>query len=505
MAENQIQNLKPKTPASPAGRQNLLPRPPIVVILGHVDHGKTTLLDYIRKTNVADKEAGKITQSIGAYEIIHTSQSAPAESRRITFIDTPGHEAFNKMRERGAHLADLAILVVAADESIKPQTKESIDILNKTKTPFVIAINKIDKPSANVNKAINDLMEANVLLEKYGGHIPWQTVSAKTGEGINELLELILLVAEMENLTYNPNEKASGVIIESKLDPRRGITTTAILKNGTLRQGELIATESAFGKIKILENFLGQRVDSFSPSAPALILGFETMPKVGEEFFSGELNLAEIQVVKEKTLKKLEILEPEQGKNYIDLILKADTIGSLEALKNVLSNIPLKDSQLNFLEESVGDITDGDVKLAQASNAIIIGFKTKIQKSVEELAKVHSVKIISSEIIYELGKILEEALVLQKAPKILGELEVLAVFNQKTKKQIIGGKMLTGTLKKNIRTKIIRNNEEIGFGKIINLQLQKQNVAAIESGNECGLLLESEIKINIGDHLVHEL
>ena len=249
MAENQIQNLKPlatRDLAKPDKTQNLFPRPPIVVILGHVDHGKTTLLDQIRKTNVAAKEAGEITQSIGAYEITYTqtdadrtqinadiprkSASSPHESaRKITFIDTPGHEAFNKMRERGAHLADLAILVVAADEGIKPQTKESIDILNKTKTSFIIAINKIDKPAANINKVINDLMEQGVLLEKYGGHILWQAVSAKTGEGINEFLELILLVAEMENLTYNPNEKASGVIIESRWDPKRGVTATAIL------------------------------------------------------------------------------------------------------------------------------------------------------------------------------------------------------------------------------------------------------------------------------------
>jgi len=512
----------------------LLPRPPVVVVLGHVDHGKTTLLDKIRKTNVAAKEAGEITQLIGAYEIIYTPpqtntnknadkqldtsvnqhnnqrESAPAGSKRITFIDTPGHEAFNKMREHGARVADLAILVVAADEGLKPQTKESIEILNKTQTPFIVAINKIDKPTANINKVINDLTEQGVLLEKYGGQIPWQTVSAKTGEGINELLELILLVAEMENLTYSPDSQANGIIIESKLDPKRGISASVILKNGILRQGELIATESAFGKIKILENFLGQKVDSLSPSAPALILGFETMPKVGEEFFAGKINLAEIQIIKEKGREKPEvkptILETNQSKNYINLILKADTIGSLEALKNVLSSISLKDNQLNFLEEEVGDITDNDIKLAQATNAIIIGFRTKTQKSAEKLAKIYSVKIISSEIIYELGKILEEtlALTLPKAPEILGKLEVLAVFNQKTKKQIIGGKVLSGALKKNVQTKIMRNEKEIGFGKIINLQLQKKDATEVESGNECGLLFESDTKINVGDILIYE-
>jgi len=480
----------------PENKNQNLPRPPIVVILGHVDHGKTTLLDKIRKTNVAAKEAGEITQSIGAYEIEHNG-------KKITFIDTPGHEAFNKMREHGANVADLAVLVVAVDESIKPQTKESIDVLNKTKTPFVVAINKIDKPGANINKVVNDLMEQNVLLEKYGGHIPWQAVSAKTGEGINELLELILLAGEMENLTYNPSEKASGIIIESNMDHQRGIMAAAILKNGILKTGDQIATESAFGKIKILENFLGKKVISLFPSAPTLILGFETMPKIGEEFFSGEINLTEIQINKQKNPEKLKISKLQPDQKYINLILKADTIGSLEALKNVLLDTSMKIDQLKFLHESVGKITDNDVRSATASNAIIIGFKTKIQKSAEEMAKIHSVKIISSEIIYELRKILEENLSSQKISKISGELEVLAVFNQKTKKQIIGGKVVSGVLKNNNQVKIIRNEKEIGSGKIINLQFQKQDATEVESGNECGLLLESDVKINVADHLIY--
>ena len=481
--------------------KNLLPRPPIVVILGHVDHGKTTLLDYIRKTNLAAKEAGEITQSIGAYEVVH-------HNKKITFIDTPGHEAFNKMRERGANVADVAVLVVAADESIKPQTKESIEILNKTKTPFIVAINKIDKPTANINKVINDLMDFNVLLEKYGGNIPWQAISAKTGDGVSELLDLIILMGEMENLTYDPKAAASGVIIESKLDSKRGITVSAILKNGILKNGDLIATDSASGKIKTLENFLGQRVESLSPSAPALILGFETMPEVGEEFFAGEIDLVEIQPVKifERKVEQTEnFVSPEDSRNYLNLILKADTSGSLEALKNVLSSLPLKDKKVKFLEEAVGDINDSDVKLAQATGAIIIGFKTKSQKTAQELAKIHSIKIINSEIIYEIGKILEESLAEEKSQKTIAELEVLAVFNQKTKKQIIGGKVTTGVFKNRSRIKIMRNSEEIGWGKVINLQSQKQDVEEVRSGNECGLLIESDTKISIGDHLIQEL
>ena len=477
--------------------EKLLPRPPIVVILGHVDHGKTTLLDYIRKTSVAAKEAGGITQSIGAYEITHP----PVSGKKITFVDTPGHEAFNKMRERGANVADLAILVVAAEEGLKPQTKESIDILNRTKTPFVVAINKIDKPAANINKVINDLLEAGVLLEKYGGHIPWQGISAKTGEGVNELLDLILLVGEMESLTYSPDVRANGIIIESKLDPKRGATAAIILKNGTLKIGDQIATQTAFGKIKTLENFLGERVDKILPSSPVLILGFETMPQIGEEFWAGEVIIAEIQTP--SPTMPLEKTTVQEKENYINLIIKADSSGSLEALKSIIEAIPLKDQKMKFLAVSVGDITDGDVSLSQASKAVIIGFKVKVQKAAQEFARIHSVKIITSDIIYEIVKTLEEGSIIKAIPKILGELEVLAVFNQKTKKQIVGGKVISGIIKSNSRLKILRDNTEIGTGKILNLQKQKQDAKEIEADNECGLLFESDTKINAGDHLIH--
>ncbi|MFA5386313.1 MAG: translation initiation factor IF-2 [Candidatus Paceibacterota bacterium] len=478
--------------------EKLSPRPPIVVILGHVDHGKTTLLDYIRKTNVAAKEAGGITQSIGAYEIEHTG-------KKITFVDTPGHEAFNKMRERGANVADLAILVVAAEEGLKPQTKESIDILNKTKTPFVVAINKIDKPAANIDKVINDLLEAGVLLEKYGGHIPWQGISAKTGEGVNELLDLILLVGEMESLTYSFDVQAKGIIIESKLDPKRGATAAIVLKDGTLKIGDQIATQTAFGKIKTLENFLGKRVDEILPSSPVLILGFETMPQIGEEFWAGGINIVEIKTPPlEAPPERIAVQEEGLKENYINLIIKADSAGSLEALRSIIEAIPLKDQKMKFLEASVGDITDGDIGLAQASKAVIIGFKVKVQKAAQEFARIHNVKIVTSDIIYEIVKILEEGSIAKMPPTILGELEVLAVFNQKTKKQIIGGKVISGVIKANSRLKVKRGDGDLGTGKILNLQQQKQDAKEIKADNECGMLFESDTKINVGDHLVHE-
>jgi len=275
-------------------------RSPIVVVMGHVDHGKTSLLDYIRKTNVVSREAGGITQSIGAYEIIHYPGGSESQNnadktrtnaergKRITFIDTPGHEAFSKMRSRGARVADLAILVVAADEGVKPQTTESIKTLLETKTTFVVAITKIDKPNADIDKVKNELTSAGVLLEGYGGSVSCEPISAKSGDHVNELLDLLLLASEMEDLSYDPAAPAEGIVLESKMDKRRGLEATVIVKNGTLRQGEPIATQSGKGKIKILEDFAGKAQKELVPSAPALVIGFSELPQAGERFVTGE-------------------------------------------------------------------------------------------------------------------------------------------------------------------------------------------------------------------------
>ncbi len=468
--------------------KNLLPRPPIVVVMGHIDHGKTALLDFIRKTNVMAKEAGGITQSIGAYVITHNS-------KLITFIDTPGHEAFFKMRQRGAKVADLGILVVAADEGVKPQTNEAIKILKESQTPFVVAINKIDKSNADVEKTKQSLMQAEVLLEGFGGNISWQPISAKTGEGINELLDLILLATEMEQLVYNPEAKASGVIIESKMDSRRGLTATAIVKDGILRVGDEIVTSSAVGKVKILENFLGERVNELSSSSPALIIGFENMPQVGEEFFSGKVELTEIKPVERKSYE----ISIQEEDSRLNLILKADNFGSLEALSEIIKTF----DEVRIINQSIGDITDGDIKLAQTAKVIIIGFKTRVSKAAENLAKAQNIKIITSEIIYELIKNLEEEFKTLKKPKIVGQLEILAVFDKReNKRQVVGGRVLVGIFKNNLSVKTQRQEKIIGEGKILNLQKQKEDVGCVYEGEECGILLESDIIVNIGDQLI---
>lgn len=474
---------------------NSLLRPPIVVVMGHVDHGKSSLLDFIRKTNIVAKEAGGITQSIGAYEVEHNG-------KKITFIDTPGHEAFFKMRSRGAKAADLAILVVAADDGVKPQTLESIKILNLANTPFVVAINKIDKPNADIEKTKNDLTANGVLLEGYGGNISYQPISAKSGQGVNELLDLILLAAEMENLTYDSKEKAQGFILEAKTDSNLGNIAIAIVKNGILKVGDKIATPTAIGKIKILENFLSKKVKKLEPSAPVLIATFDNLPQIGEEFIAGH----DIDV---ETARKI---IPEIAKNKIaehlpvlNLIIKADVSGSLETLSEIIKNIKYENVGVNVINESIGEITDGDIKSALSSNALILGFKTKATKIAENLAKAQNIKIIVSEIIYELIETINNEMKLIEKPQPLAELEILKIFSSKGKKQLIGGKVIFGSIKNNSRLKILRNNEEIGSGKITSLKRQKQEISEAKENEECGIMLESGVQINEGDHLIWQL
>ena len=479
-------------------------RPPIVVVMGHVDHGKTTLLDYIRKTNVAAKEVGGITQSIGAYEIKHaladstsSPQAGSTSAQRITFIDTPGHEAFTMMRQRGAKVADIGILVVAADDGVQNQTKEAFKILQDSKTTIIVAINKVDKSGTDINKVKNDLAQAGILLEGYGGSISWQAISAKTGQGVSELLDLILLTAELENLEYDPKAQAAGFILESKLDSRRGMVASVIVKNGALKIGDEIFASGAKGKVKSLENFLGQRIEKAIPSNPVLILGFESLAKVGEEFSADKFPIGNFQLgIKENKLK-----EPNAEENTVNLILKADTAGSLEALSAIIKNLPAE-NKFKIIDEAVGEITDGNVKLAISTKATIIGFKIKPNKMAENLARAQSVKIIISEIIYDLVKIIEEHIKNFGQETMSGDLEILAVFGKKGDGQIIGGKVTLGDIKNNSILEVKRQNQVVGKRRVVNLQQGKSDVKKVDAGNECGLLFNSDIIINAGDHLI---
>ena len=470
-------------------------RPPVVVVVGHVDHGKTSLLDYIRKSNVAGKEAGGITQSVGAYEIDH-------EGRKITFIDTPGHEAFSKMRVRGAHVADVAILVVAADEGVKPQTKEALKALLVSETPYVVALTKIDKSTAEIEKVQNDLGANEVFLEGRGGSVSWRGVSSKTGEGINELLDLVLLTADVEDLSFDPNAHASGMILEAKLENKRGNTVTIILKNGTLRKGDLIVTPSAKGKVKVLENFLGKQVSELVPSSPAVIYGFEELPAVGEEFRSGKLSDAEMEAVVKIASTRLTGSKTKDDQT-VRLILKADVAGSLEALNDLLRKIPIAQNQrLEVISQSVGEISDGDVKDALATGAFIIGFKSYPSRAAENLARVHDIRIVTDEIIYKLLELIEKMFAEMKHGKHSGELQILAIFSAKNNLQTIGGKVTRGKILNKAWLDVKRGDKVIGKGKVVGLQQAKKDANMVPEGNECGMRFDCPVKIEVGDLLL---
>lgn len=479
--------------------KNLKPRPPVVVVMGHVDHGKTTLLDYIRKANVAGKEKGGITQSIGAYEIIHNT-------RKITFIDTPGHEAFSKMRFRGTEIADLAVLVVAADESVKPQTKEALEILKRANRQFVVAITKMDKPGADINKVKNDLTTAGVLLEGYGGQVIFHGVSSKTGEGISDLLDLIILSSDMENPTFNPSAPASGYVLETKNDPRRGSEASVIIRDGALVRGGAIYTQTTKGKIKVLEDFLGNSADKLEPSSPALVIGFEKLPRAGE-FFSAEPVTEAADPVKPVALRTL--AEAKARKSALKLILKAADTGSLDALSTVIDALGTKKKRPVIVEKSIGNVTDGDVKSAIATESVIVGFKSEIIKAAQNLAQVHDVKIITSGIIYDLAKAIEEFLVAVGKPASAGELDVIAVFSQdKLRKQLVGGKILSGMVRNKAPFEILRGSPETGekktegAGRVMSLREKKTEITQAEIGKEIGLVVNATVLINIGDRLV---
>ncbi len=473
-------------------------RSPVVVVVGHVDHGKTTLLDYIRKENVVEKEVGGITQSIGAYEIIHNG-------KKVTFIDTPGHEAFSTMRKRGASVADIAILVVAADEGVKTQTTEALNILKESETPFVVAITKTDTSNANVQKVKNELVSTGVLLEGAGGNISFQEVSGITGDGIDDLLDLIILTGEVEGLSYDPSLHANGFVLEAEKDSRRGSVAHVIIKNGTLRQGDEIVTQSVSGKVKILENFLGKAEKKLMPSAPAAIIGFNDIPKAGEEFWAGKVDIKVLGVMGEgeSPVKVAEVIADitedsgeelkEEVEKKVKVILNADTDGSLEALKQIL------DKEVQVIKSFVGNISDGDVQFAKSSKSTIFGFRVEVGKAAKNLADEQRVKIVTSEIIYEL---VDAVLNLKKkeAEEIKGgRLEVLAIFSATGSKQTVGGKVTEGALRVGAPISIERGEDVVGKGKIKNLQKDKADAREVVVGDECGLVIETETQIEKGD------
>lgn len=465
-------------------------RPPIVVILGHVDHGKTTVLDFIRKTRVAAKEAGGITQHIGAYQ-------AEANGKLITFLDTPGHEAFTAIRSRGAQVADVAVLVVAAEEGVKPQTKEAIRIIKESETPFVVAINKIDKEGANPQRVRQELAEQDVMVENYGGQVPVAEISGRTGDGIDHLLELILLLAEVEELTAPADGPASGFVLESHLDSRRGTVATLLVQSGELAIGDLLVAGSATAKVKSMEDFTGKAIKSAIPSQPCVVLGWETVPAVGSTFLVARSKEEALQKAKQETnLPPLALFMHENmpDKRTANLIIKADAQSSLEAINQVLATIKSEEVDYKVVDYGVGKIGDGDVKNAKAKSAAIIGFHVPVETSAKQLAERDRVRVEVFDIIYELVEVVRDIMSDLLDPEIkridLGKLKVLALFGSQGKTQIVGGKVTQGKAVRGALTEIMRGGKLFAKGKIVQLQQKKADVAEVAEGLECGLRVD---------------
>lgn len=479
-------------------------RAPIVVVMGHVDHGKSKILETIRHTKMLEKEAGGITQHIGAYEVTH-------KKRHITFIDTPGHEAFSKIRSRGARVADIAILVIAADEGIKPQTKEAIEIIRAQNLPFIVALNKIDKPEANPERVKSQLAEETILVESFGGKVPSVEISAKEGTNLDDLLEMILLVADLENLTAHPEQHAEGVVIEAHRDPRRGITATLLILDGTLRKQDVLILGAQIDTIKIFENFASKPVIEAGPSAPVLITGLNNMPGVGDPFHSfltkneAEEYIAHMPNPVEEA-PHAPVQDSGEEKLIFSIVLKTDGGGSQEALEEAIKKITSGVLDLRIIKSEVGDINESDVKMAQATSRVtIVGFKVDINAAVRKLAEDANIRIVTGEIIYELVDQVKRAIEERIPPEIkrvnVGKAKILKVFKREGNKQIVGGRVEEGSVRKGMSAEIKRNKEEVGKGLIVELQRNKIPADEVGQGSEFGMLIETKTEIRDGDIL----
>jgi len=483
-------------------------RSPIITIMGHVDHGKSTLLDYIRKTSIVETEAGGITQCLSAYEVHHKDKEG--NEKRITFIDTPGHAAFSQMRSRGALVADIAILVVSAEDGVKQQTKEALASIKESGVPYVVAINKIDLPGSNVEMTKQNLAENEILVEGYGGDVPFIPISAKTGKGVDELLDMMLLVAEMEGLEGDKNINAEGVIIESHLDTKKGVCATIVIKNGTLKSGMFIVAENSFSPVRIFENFLGETIKEAHFSTPVRITGWSSLPAIGSVFTSHKNKKeAEEQIKKNEEAVKTEILKTggtkiKEGVEVLPLIIKADVAGMIEAIEKEIEKIHHEKLIIKIIGTGAGDITENDIKLAgSAMNPIIIGFGVKASTKAYTLAERMGVSIELFDIIYKLTEWLEEK-IKKSAPKVLveeivGKAKIKKVFSKTKNKQVVGGKVIEGEIKTKATVKIIRRDNEIGKGEILGLQQQKVSADNVTEGNEFGSMIESTMEIAPGD------
>ena len=490
--------------------KDLVSRPPVITIMGHVDHGKTTLLDTIRKTNVVEGEAGGITQHIGAYQIVYNN-------RPITFIDTPGHAAFTEMRARGASVTDIVIIIVAADDGVMPQTKEAIDHAKAASVPIVVAVNKIDKPNANPERVMTEMSQNGITPDTWGGDTLFVNISAKTGEGIPELLDNLLLIADMQELKANPNRYASGTVIESRMDKSLGVVSTVLIQNGTLRLGDAVVVGNYEGKVRTLKNDRGENLVEATPSMPVSITGISESPAAGDKFMAFEnekkakaISEQRIAAARKKSLNtqtsvSLDDLfgRIEAGAKEINVILKADVKGSEEAVKNSLLKLDVEGIKINVIRSSIGTVTESDIVLAAASNALIIGFNIRPNNKTMEYAKEKGVDIRLYNIIYKVVEEMEAAMKGKLDPeyeeKVLGSAEVRKLFKFSKVGTIAGSYITDGIVKRDAKARIIRDGVVIYDGNINSIAREKDQVKEVKQGLECGITIENFNDIKEGD------
>jgi translation initiation factor IF-2 len=477
-------------------------RPPVIAVMGHIDHGKSSLLDYIRKANVVAGEAGGITQHVAAYIAEHNG-------RQITFLDTPGHEAFKALRERGAAAADIAILVVAADEGVMPQTLGALAAIKESKIPFVIAITKIDKNNADLDRAKNSLLEHEIFIEGLGGDIAYAPVSSKTGEGVPELLDLVLLASDLAEIQSDPNLPATGFVLESTQDQKKGVSATLIIKDGTLGTGSFVVTGGAFAPVRFIENFLGKRIESAGPSEPVRISGFSTLPSAGSLFSIVETK-KEAEAKAKENAKALESAPQRaqlvEGMAELPLVVKTDVAGSVDAIVHELSKVKHERVAIRIVATGVGTVSESDVKTAHASGAAIIAFNVGTDAIARELAERDGVSIYPYSIIYELSEKVAELLVAAVPVMVteteLGRALVLKLFSTSGKKQVLGARHLSGILSLKDRVKLVRKGEEIGRGNISNLQQARADVRDIKVEGDFGMEIELREPVAYGDEIL---
>lgn len=491
----------------------LVPRPPVITIMGHVDHGKTTLLDTIRSSHVVKGEAGGITQHIGAYQV-------EKNGRLVTFIDTPGHAAFTEMRARGASITDIVILVVAADDGLMPQTVEAIEHAQAAKVPIIVAVNKMDRPQANPERIKQQLTEYNLVAEEWGGDTIIVPISALTGQGVDELLEMVLLVSDMKDLKANPNRLGVGTVIEAKLDKGRGPVATLLVQNGSIKVGDVIVVGNTYGKIRAMYDENGRPVTIAGPSKPVEITGIEEVPFAGERFmiYNDERKAREIASIRAqnkfneekgvgKSISLAELMKSQKNEEVkeLNLIIRCDVQGSIEAIRGLLEKINIEGTKINIVASRVGAITESDINLAIASNSIIIGFNIRPQAAITEYAKSKGIEIRLYDIIYKLQEDIEMAVKGLLDPvmteKTLGEAEVRETFKASKIGTIAGCYVTSGLVQRNASVRLIRNSIVIYTGKISSLKRFKDDVREVKAGYECGLTIENYNDIKVGDFI----